>query len=82
MEEAGPAKWHLAHTTWFVEQFVLREHVPDYRSPDDRFAYLFNSYYGQAGPRHAAGQPRRAGDPRQLLGWGTDGLDTSETLWT
>jgi hypothetical protein len=53
MEDASPAKWHLAHTTWFFEQFVLREHVPGYRSPDDRFAYLFNSYYVQAGPRHA-----------------------------
>ncbi|PJJ85915.1 ergothioneine biosynthesis protein EgtB [Brevirhabdus pacifica] len=53
MEDASPAKWHLAHTTWFFEQFILRERVADYRSPDDRFAYLFNSYYVQAGPRHA-----------------------------
>ncbi len=53
MEDASPAKWHLAHTTWFFEEFILREHVAGYRSPDDRFAYLFNSYYVQAGPRHA-----------------------------
>jgi ergothioneine biosynthesis protein EgtB len=53
MEDASPAKWHLAHTTWFFEQFVLSEHVPGYCSPDERFAFLFNSYYVQAGPRHA-----------------------------
>jgi ergothioneine biosynthesis protein EgtB len=56
MEDASPTKWHLAHTTWFFEQFILRERQPDYRSPDDRFAYLFNSYYVQAGPRHARSQ--------------------------
>ncbi len=53
MEDASPPKWHLAHTTWFFEQFILRQHVKNYQSPDDRFAYLFNSYYVQAGPRHA-----------------------------
>jgi ergothioneine biosynthesis protein EgtB len=53
MEDASPAKWHLAHTTWFFEQFILREWLPDYRAIDDRFAFLFNSYYVQAGPRHA-----------------------------
>jgi ergothioneine biosynthesis protein EgtB len=53
MEDASPTKWHLAHTSWFFEQFILREHLPGYRSVDDRFAFLFNSYYVQAGPRHA-----------------------------
>ena len=53
MEDASPAKWHLAHTTWFFEEFVLRKYLPDYRAIDDRFAFLFNSYYVQAGPRHA-----------------------------
>lgn len=53
MEDASPTKWHLAHTTWFFEEFVLRPHAAGYRSPDDRFAYLFNSYYVQAGPRYA-----------------------------
>ncbi len=52
MEDASPAKWHLAHTTWFFEEFILRKYLPEYRSPDDRFAFLFNSYYAQAGPRH------------------------------
>ena len=53
MEDASPAKWHLAHTTWFFEEFILKPHVSDYQTPDDRFAFLFNSYYVQAGPRHA-----------------------------
>lgn len=52
MEDASPAKWHLAHTSWFFEQFILKEHSPDYVSPDSRFAVLFNSYYVQVGPRH------------------------------
>ncbi|MEP0320461.1 ergothioneine biosynthesis protein EgtB [Bauldia litoralis] len=53
MEDASPAKWHLAHTTWFFEEFILKPRVAGYASPDDRFAFLFNSYYVQAGPRHA-----------------------------
>ncbi|GAW37360.1 iron(II)-dependent oxidoreductase EgtB [Roseovarius sp. A-2] len=53
MEEASPPKWHLAHTTWFFEEFVLKPYLPSYQTPDDRFAFLFNSYYVQAGPRHA-----------------------------
>jgi len=52
MEDASPAKWHLAHTTWFFEQFILRPLGDGYVSPDERFAYLFNSYYVQAGPRY------------------------------
>lgn len=57
MDDASPAKWHLAHTTWFFETFVLRDHAPGYRVYDERFAYLFNSYYEAEGPRHA--RPRR-----------------------
>jgi len=53
MEDASPVKWHLAHTTWFFEEFILKPRVANYTSPDDRFAFLFNSYYTQAGPRHA-----------------------------
>ena len=51
--DASPAKWHLAHTTWFFETFVLRDHVPGYRLFDERWTYLFNSYYEAEGPRHA-----------------------------
>src|SRR5439155_23779755 len=55
--DASPAKWHLAHTTWFFETFVLRDHVPDYRLFDERWPFLFNSYYEGEGPRHA--RPKR-----------------------
>jgi ergothioneine biosynthesis protein EgtB len=53
MADASPTKWHRAHTTWFFEQFLLKPHDPTYREFDPRFAFLFNSYYVAAGPRHA-----------------------------
>ena len=52
MPDASPTKWHLAHTTWFFETFVLRPHVPSYRVFDPAYEYLFNSYYEAVGPRH------------------------------
>src|SRR5215469_12584616 len=52
MPDASPTKWHLAHTTWFFETFILTRFDPDYRVFDPAFAYLFNSYYEAAGPRH------------------------------
>ena len=55
--DASPAKWHLAHTTWFFETFILRDHVPGYQLFDDRWPFLFNSYYEGEGGRHA--RPRR-----------------------
>jgi ergothioneine biosynthesis protein EgtB len=55
--DASPAKWHLAHTSWFFETFVLRDHVFGYSAFDERYAFLFNSYYEAEGPRHA--RPRR-----------------------
>ena len=51
--DASPAKWHLAHTNWFLETFVLRDHVPGYMLHDERWPYLFNSYYNGEGQRHA-----------------------------
>jgi ergothioneine biosynthesis protein EgtB len=56
MPETSPAKWHRAHVTWFFEQFLLRPFASSYRPFDERFAYLFNSYYVAAGPRHARPQ--------------------------
>jgi len=56
-DDASPAKWHLAHTTWFFETFLLRDHIPDYRLHDERWPFLFNSYYEGEGERHA--RPRR-----------------------
>src|SRR5580658_1405259 len=56
MPEASPAKWHRAHVTWFFEQFLLRPFAPSYRPFDERFGYLFNSYYVAAGPRYARPQ--------------------------
>ncbi|MFC7536387.1 ergothioneine biosynthesis protein EgtB [Sphingomonas sp. GCM10030256] len=69
--DASPAKWHLAHTTWFFETFVLRDHVRGYCLFDDRYPYLFNSYYEGEGERHP--RPRRGMISRPSLdevrGW-------------
>ncbi len=56
MEDASPTKWHLAHTTWFFERFVLGADA-GYRPVDPAWDYLFNSYYQSVGPMHA--RPRR-----------------------
>ena len=53
MDDASPAKWHLAHTSWFFETFLLRDNVSGYRLFDEAYPYLFNSYYEAEGARHA-----------------------------
>jgi ergothioneine biosynthesis protein EgtB len=56
MPDASPAKWHLAHTTWFFETFILNLHANGYRPLDPQYTYLYNSYYKQLG-----GHPLRGG---------------------
>jgi len=57
MPDVSPPKWHLAHTSWFFETFILAAASPRYRSPHTAYAYLFNSYYVAAGERHC--RPKR-----------------------
>jgi ergothioneine biosynthesis protein EgtB len=52
MPDVSPTKWHLAHTTWFFETFVLKKWTPRYRPEVPQYAYLFNSYYNAAGNMH------------------------------
>ncbi len=57
MPDVSPTKWHLAHTTWFFETFLLKPFLPGYRDFDPSYAHLFNSYYHTVGSMHA--RPRR-----------------------
>ena len=57
MPDVSPTKWHLAHTSWFFETFVLQQALPKYYTPDPQYAYLYNSYYNAIGDRHC--RPRR-----------------------
>src|SRR4051794_25075878 len=57
MSDASPTKWHRAHTTWFFETFLVQPNLAGHKVFDERFAFLFNSYYVAAGPRHA--RPKR-----------------------
>jgi ergothioneine biosynthesis protein EgtB len=71
MPDASPVKWHLAHTTWFFETFLLRDRLPGYRKYDEQWPFLFNSYYEAEGERMA--RPRRGMLSRptlaDVLGW-------------
>ncbi len=52
MPDASPAKWHLAHTSWFFETLILQPHQAGYRPFDEHYGLLFNSYYNSLGPQH------------------------------
>lgn len=52
MDDVSPNKWHLAHVTWFFETFLLKPHLPGYEPVNDRYEYLFNSYYNGVGAQY------------------------------
>ncbi|MBD2550730.1 ergothioneine biosynthesis protein EgtB [Microcystis elabens FACHB-917] len=66
MADASPAKWHLGHTTWFFETFLLEPHLPVHATPDRRWGHLFNSYYEAVGSRHP--RPERGLLTRPAIG--------------
>jgi ergothioneine biosynthesis protein EgtB len=65
MPDASPTKWHLAHTTWFFETFVLERFARGYRPVDERYQFLFNSYYESLGARQP--RPQRGAITRPSL---------------
>ncbi|MDA9918520.1 ergothioneine biosynthesis protein EgtB [Erythrobacter sp.] len=71
MEDASPAKWHLAHTTWFWETFLLRDHAPGYSLFNDEWPFLFNSYYEAEGERIGRLSRGMLSRPTldEILGW-------------
>ncbi|MET0963268.1 MAG: DinB family protein, partial [Noviherbaspirillum sp.] len=56
MPDASPVKWHLAHTSWFFETFILERHEPGYMPYHPAFRMLYNSYYNGVGEKHARAQ--------------------------
>ena len=67
MPDASPAKWHLAHTTWFFETMVLVPHRRAYRVFDERYDYLFNSYYEAVGARQPPAEHLAGGVVVEML---------------
>jgi ergothioneine biosynthesis protein EgtB len=67
----SPARWHLAHTTWFFETFLLLPHLPGYKTPDPRYNYLFNSYYNAVGPQFPQAERGTQSRPTiaQIFAW-------------
>jgi ergothioneine biosynthesis protein EgtB len=56
MPDVSPTRWHLAHTTWFFDRFILAEHIANYQPVNPQYFYLFNSYYNAAGPQFSRPQ--------------------------
>ncbi|MDM7954206.1 MAG: ergothioneine biosynthesis protein EgtB [Cyanobium sp. CZS 25K] len=71
MDDASPAKWHLGHTTWFFETFLLEPHLRGHGTPDRRWGHLFNSYYEAVGSRHPRPERGLLTRPaiREVLAW-------------
>jgi ergothioneine biosynthesis protein EgtB len=82
MPEASPTKWHLAHTSWFFETFLLGPHAPGYRPYDAGFGYLFNSYYEAVGKRHPRPERGLLSRPtaREVLAY-RDHVDRAMRAW-
>ena len=71
MVDASPPKWHLAHTTWFFDTFVLQPHRPGWTPPPELWQHLFNSYYEAVGSRHPRPQRGLLSRPplREIIAW-------------
>ena len=71
MADASPPKWHLAHTTWFFDTFVLQPHLVSHTPCDPRWSYQFNSYYETVGERHPRSERGVLSRPpvREILAW-------------
>ena len=82
--EVSPPRWHLAHTTWFFETFILKPHLPGYRPADERFEYLFNSYYNGVGEQYPRPQRHLLSRPGNdaVRAWRASVDDAMQTLLT
>jgi len=79
MPDVSPTKWHLAHTSWFFETFLLKPHAAGYREFDPHFAYLFNASYLTVGDRHC--RQNRGLLSRPTCGRCTTTAGTSTNTW-
>lgn len=70
MPDASPLRWHLAHTTWFFETFVLKAYLPNYRPSVDQYTYMFNSYYNAVGDQFPRAQRGTLSRPTMREVWG------------
>ena len=83
MEDASPPKWHLAHTNWFFETFLLQPHLPGHQACDPRWSVLFNSYYEAVGARHPRPQRGLISRPGidEVMRWRSDVDEGLSRLW-